>query len=322
MAVEMLKEKWTGQVAEVVIGATEEEGGTRTSTVTVGGETALPFLDFEGEIPNKPVVAYEVLDEEPEGWAEPLVEAWGDVYSDPVAWAKKCEEEGAELIALRLVSTNPAGQDRSPEEAAQTVKDVLDAVGVPLMVLGCEDAEKDNEVLKAVAEAAEGENLLIGATEEDNYKTIAGACMIHDHTLIAQSPVDMNIAKQLNILLTDLGVKENKIVIDPLLSSLGYGLEYSYSVMERVRLSALRDDKMLSMPVVAFAGKEAWRTKEPNTPTEENPQWGEQENRGVMWETLTASTVLQSGANILVMYHPQAAKNVQSLVDDLMEDNS
>ncbi|MCK8823747.1 acetyl-CoA decarbonylase/synthase complex subunit delta [Fuchsiella alkaliacetigena] len=320
MAVEIPKEKWGGQVNEVTIGATEEDGGTRTSTVTVGGSTTLPCLSFEGENPNKAVVAIEILDEEPQDWPQPLVDVWGDVYSDPAEWAKKAVDEfGAELLAIRLTSANPVRQDRSPAEIAETVKEVLDAVGVPLIVIGCGDAEKDNEVLKEVAQETEGENLLIGFAEEDNYKTIAGACMIHGHTLIAQSPVDVNIAKQLNIQLTDFGIDNDQIVIDPLVSSLGYGMEYSYSVMERARLGAIRDDKMLCMPMINFIGDEAWGVKEPDTPEEENPGWGEQDTRGIMWETMNASTVLQSGADILVMRHPKAAENVNKFAAELVE---
>jgi len=321
MAVELLKEKWSGQVNELTIGATEEDGGTRTSTVTVGGETALPYLHFEGEFPNKPVVAFEISDEEPEDMPEPLVEAWSDVWADPVDWAKKCVEEyDAELLALKLDSTNPNGQDASAEDAVETVNAVLEAVGVPLIILGCDDVEKDNEVLKAVAAATEGENLLFGIADEDNYKTLAGACMIHGHSIVAQSPVDVNICKQLNILLTDMGVKEDRIVIDPIISGLGYGMEYSYSIMERIRLGALRDDKMLSMPIITFISGEAWKAKEASTPQDEMEGWGDLNVRGPLWETLTATPLLQAGANILVVSHPKTAENIKKHVEDLMNE--
>lgn len=323
MAVEIAKQNWDGQVKELTIGATEEEGGTRTSTVTVGGETTLPFLHFEGEIPNKPVVALEILDEEPGDWPEPLAEVWGDVWDDPAKWAKKCVEEyDAELIALRLTSADPIGQDRSAEEIAETVEEVLDAVGVPLILIGCGDEEKDNEILKAAAEAAEGENLLIGFAEEENHSTIAAACMVHDHNVIAQSPVDMNICKQLNILLTDMKVKTNQIVIDPLVSSLGYGMEYSYSVMERIRLGALRDDDMLAMPMINFIGEEAWDVKETQASEEEKPGWGEWNTRGIQWETAMGTTVLQGGADILVARHPEAKKNIEAGIEELMTESS
>ncbi|SDC37850.1 MULTISPECIES: acetyl-CoA decarbonylase/synthase complex subunit delta [unclassified Candidatus Frackibacter] len=321
MAVELLKEKWSGQVNELTIGATEEDGGTRTSTVTVGGETALPYLHFEGEFPNKPVVAFEISDEEPEDMPEPLVEAWSDVWADPVDWAKKCVEEyDAELLALKLDSTNPNGQDASAEDAVETVNAVLEAVGVPLIILGCDDVEKDNEVLKAVAADTEGENLLFGIADEDNYKTLAGACMIHGHSIVAQSPVDVNICKQLNILLTDMGVKEDRIVIDPIISGLGYGMEYSYSIMERIRLGALRDDKMLSMPIINFISGEAWKAKEASTPQNEMEGWGDLSVRGPLWETLTATPLLQAGANILVVCHPKTAENIKKHVEDLMNE--
>jgi acetyl-CoA decarbonylase/synthase complex subunit delta len=317
MAVELLKEKWSGQVNELTIGATEE-GGTRTSTVTVGGASSLPALNFEGEFPNKPVVAFQIFDEEPEDMPETLVEAWGDVWSDPVEWAKKCVDEyDAELICVTLESANPNGQDRSGEEVAETVKDILDAVGVPLIILGCGDAEKDNEILKSVAEATEGENLLFGLAEEDNYKTIAGACMIHNHNVIAQSPVDMNIAKQLNILLTDMGVAADSIVIDPIISGLGYGMEYSFSIMERISLGALRGDNMLSMPIINFIGADAWKAKEASASDEEFPGWGDEKVRGPLWEILTATPLLEAGADILVVWHPESLKNLNKHIDDL-----
>jgi acetyl-CoA decarbonylase/synthase complex subunit delta len=143
--------------------------------------------------------------------------------------------------------------------------------------------------------------------------------MVHGHNIIAQSPVDVNIAKQLNILLTDMNVKENRIVIDPLVSSLGYGMEYSYSVMERVRLSALRDDKMLSMPMINLIGEEAWDVKETKTSEEEEPSWGELTRRGVLWETSMATTMLQGGADILVVRHPETVENSKKVIDDLMK---
>jgi len=239
MSVTIVKERYTGKIGEVVLGATSEQGGTRTSTVTIGGDSTLPYLHFEGKMPNRPVIAMEVNDIAPV-WNETVTKQYGDVFNNPGAWAKQCVDEfGADLIYLKLYGADPDGANRSPEDCVRVVKEVLAAVGVPLIVVGCGDTAKDNEVIAAVAEAATGENLLIGVAEQETYKTYAAAAMVHKHTLIAQSPLDINICKQLNILVNEMGLPLSKIVIDPLIAGLGFGIEYAYSIMERARLGAL-----------------------------------------------------------------------------------
>lgn len=321
MAVNIIKERYTSTVGEVVIGATAEQGGTRTSVVKVGGDGALPFLHFEGKIENRPVIAMEVNDIAPV-WNDVVKDQFGDVFNDPAAWAKKCVEEfKADMIYLKLIGANPEGENRSPEECAKVVKDVLAAVGVPVIVVGCEDPEKDNEVLSAVAEAGAGENLLIGLAETDNYKSIAAATMVHKHSVIARSPLDINICKQLNILISEMGLPLDRIVIDPMIGGLGYGIEYAYSIMERARLGSLSNDKMLAMPMICTVGYEANRAKEANASIEEFPGWGELNDRAILWETLTASALLQTGASILAMRNPAAVKLVQENIADLMGSN-
>jgi len=264
MSVTIVKERYTGKIGEVILGATSEQGGTRTSTVTIGGDSALPYLHFEGKCA-RPVIAMEVNDIAPT-WNETLTKQYGDVFNNPGAWAKQCVDEfGADLIYLKLLGADPDGANRSPEDCVRVVKEVLAAVGVPLIVVGCGDTAKDNEVIAAVAEAATGENLLIGVAEQETYKTYAAAAMVHKHTLIAQSPLDINICKQLNILINEMGLPLNKIVIDPLIAGLGFGIEYAYSIMERARLGALGNDKMLGMPMFCSVGYEANRTKESNS---------------------------------------------------------
>ncbi|WP_425801653.1 acetyl-CoA decarbonylase/synthase complex subunit delta [Desulfitobacterium sp. Sab5] len=322
MPVALVKEKYPSKVGQVILGATPEQGGTRTKVVTVGGDSALPFLHFEGKVENRSLIAMEVTDIIPP-WNDSIKEQYGNVLNNPAAWAQKCVDEfNADLIYIKLIGANPEGENRSPEDCARVVKDVLSAVGVPLIVVGCEDPDKDNEVMAAVAEAAAGENLLIGLAEQDNYKSITAAAMVHKHNLIARSPLDINICKQLNILISEMGLPLNRIVIDPMIGGLGYGIEYAYSIMERARLGSLANDKMLSMPMICTVGYEANRAKEANASSEEFPGWGELYDRSVLWETLTATALLQAGASILLMRNPAAVRLVQQNITDLMETNA
>ena len=314
-----IKQSWPNPINTVKIGATPEEGGTRTSTVIVGGETTLPFYHFEGEVPNPPVVAMEVWDVPGEEWPDVVREPFADVMDDPGEWAKRCVEEyGAELICLRLKGCDPNGADRSPEEAAGAARRVLESVGVPLIIWGCGDDDKDNEVFPAVAEAVSGENCLLGTITEDNYKTLTALCTAYGHKLIAESPVDINIAKQVNILALDAGFKLEDIVIYPSTGALGYGLEYIYSIMERSRIAGLKGDKVMAMPVLCDIGIEVWGVKEAKAPQEEVPEWGDPRLRGPLWEATTAYVYLLAGADILVMRHPEAVRATQETIKKLM----
>jgi len=322
--VEIYKEKHRSQVREVVLGAAGGGGGTRSHTIKVGGETTLPFLHFEGEIPNRPVIAMEVWDMVPADWPDNLKAFFSDVYSDPAAWAKKCVDlYGADLVALRFKSADPEIRDASAKDCTAALKKVLAAVGVPLIVYGCGKGDKDNEIMGALAEAAEGENLLLGVAEPDNYKSLAAAAMAYRHSIIAQSPIDINIAKQLNILISEMSSSLfERIVIDPTVAALGYGLEYSYSIMERIRFGALSGDRILAMPMIGNVGNEVWSKKEATGSADEYPGWGEQPERSLAWEAVTATALLQAGMDILVMRHPHAAALVKQSIDELMRDHN
>lgn len=319
MSVELVKEKWSNTINTVTIGAAKEEGGTRASKVVVGGESTLPFLFGEGEMPNPPVIAMEILDTAPSDWPETLKEPFKDVLNSPVEWARKCVNVyKAQMLCLRLRGIHPDFGDASADQAAETVKSILQAVGVPLIVLGCDNAEKDNAVLPQCSEAAKGENCLFGDATEENHKTLTAACLADGHTIIAESPIDINIAKQVNILISEMGFDISKIVINPTIGALGYGMEYAYSIMERARLAALMGDKMLSQPFVCFVGQEAWRAKEAKGPESEHPEWGPEAQRGPVWEATTATSMLLSGADILIMRHPKAVDIVRKTIDRLM----
>ena len=320
MSIELLKEKWSSAINAVTIGATKEEGGTRASKITVGGESTLPYLFGEGDMPNRPAIAMEILDIEPKEWPDVLKEPFKDVLSNPVEWAKICVNEyKAQMLCLKLQGAHPDFGDASADKAAATVKSILEAVAVPLIVLGCGNDEKDNLILPKCSEAAKGENCLFGDATEKNYKTLTAACLADGHNIIGQSPIDINIAKQVNILISDMGFDVNKIVINPTIGALGYGMEYAYSIMERARLAALNGDKMLSMPFICLVGQEAWRAKEAKGSEQEHPEWGPQAERGPIWEATTAASVLLSGADILIMRHPKAVDIIRGTIESLMK---
>jgi acetyl-CoA decarbonylase/synthase complex subunit delta len=318
MGFEIPREHNVGQVVEVTLGATANRGGTRSHTITLGGSTALPFHLFEGTQPHRPVIALEVFDTVSPKYPDVLRDYYGDVISDPAAMAKKCVTEfGADLISVRLEGTHPEKGNRSAEEAAEVVKQVLNGVSVPLIITGHSHFEKTNEVLKKVCEVTEGENCLINYVETDNYKTIAAACIAYGHTLVAQSPIDVNLAKQLNILLTEMNFPPHRIIMDPLTGALGYGLEYSYSIMERIRIDGLAGDKMLAFPMLANPGYETFRVKETRAPERDYPQWGDLKARSAYWEIATALSLLVAGAELLIMHHPQAVEVVKKKIGEL-----
>ena len=312
MAFEIPKTKYSGRIREIVLGKGDK-------AVTVGGESCYPFYLFEGEMPRLPRIAMEVYDCPPEEWAPAALEPFSGVTDDPVAWAKKCiSDYGAEMICLQLLSTDPNGLDRSADEAAQVVKKVADAVSVPLIVWGTANHEKDTEVLRAVAEACQGKRLIIGPVEEGDHKRIGASAIAYQHTLVASSPIDINLAKQLNILLGNLGVSDELLVIDPTVSGIGYGIEYCYSVMERMRMAGLtqQDDK-LQFPIICNVAKEVWKTKEVHIPTEEAPALGDAKKRGILMEAMSAMILLLAGGDVMVMRHPEAIKLVREMIAEL-----
>jgi acetyl-CoA decarbonylase/synthase, CODH/ACS complex subunit delta len=312
MAYTAPKETYSGKVYTVTI-------GTGDKAVTVGGESALQFHAFEGEMPNRPLVAYEIQDTPPEDWPETVRKVYDGVSDDPAKWAKYCQDElKARAIALRLVSTHPDRENRSAEDAAKTVRDVLAAIDVPLIIMGSNHPEKDSGVLVAAAEAAKDRNCLIGKAQESNYKTIVAAAMANNHQLIALSELDINLSKQLNILITQMGFDKERIVTDPMSSALGYGLEYSYSVTERIRLAALtQNDQIMQQPILGDVGMYVWKVKETHAAEADLPQWGAIEERGILWEAESAASMLIAGAEILIMRHPKAVAGIESLIDEL-----
>jgi len=312
MPVEIPKDKWPGSIKTITIGATAAEGGTRARTITVGGQTTLPYLQFEAPTPHKPVIAIEIRSRKPEDWSPLLVEAWGEAMADPAQWAKKAEEAGADLIVLALTLED------SPDDAVKAVKSVLGATGLPLIVWGPGQAEKDNDLLVAVSEATNGERLLLGICEDKNYRTIVATAMANGHLVQARTPMDVNLSKQLNILISDMGMPKDRIIMDPTTGALGYGIEYGYSVMERLRLAALQGDVMTQFPMLVTPGFEAWKTKESKVGEGVPEAWGDWKNRSIHWETLTAVALVEAGADIVVLRHPESVRRLKDAIEELM----
>lgn len=318
MPIEIPKDKWPGKIRTVTLGATAAEGGTRSKTVTIGGEASLPFMHFENPTPNPPLVAIEIKDRKPEDWSPLLVEVWGAAMNDPAAWAKAAEAAGADLILLALSVTGADGQPNTPDAAVAATQAVLSATGLPLFVYGPGQVELDNELLVPVAEATKGERLVLGICEDKNYRTIVATAMANGHLVTARTPMDVNLSKQLNILISDMGMPADRILMDPTTGALGYGIEYGYSVMERLRLAALQGDAMTQSPMIVTPGFEAWKTKESKVGEGVPESWGDWKERAINWETLTAVALIETGATIVVLRHPESVKRVHSAIEELM----
>ncbi|CAK8717515.1 MAG: acetyl-CoA decarbonylase/synthase delta subunit [Candidatus Electronema aureum] len=305
------KVNYSGTIREVTLG----NGG---KTVTVGGSTSLPFHLFEGAMKNKPLIAMEVMDIRPDNWPQTLSRHFEDVMSDPVAWARKCVDVyKADAINIWLAGTDPNGANRPAKDAAQDAAKVIQAIDVPVIVWGCGNADKDTETLREVTSMIGDKKVCLAPLEDSNYRSIGATAMAFRYPVVAASPIDVNLAKQLNILLENLGVGLDTVLMDPSVGALGYGIEYTYSVMERIRLAALtQKDEKLQVPLICNLGREVWKTKEAGLPSD--AMMGDQERRGIMMEAVTASCMLMAGGEVLIMRHPKAVNMTKSLINGLV----
>lgn len=255
------------------------------------------------------IIALEILDCEPKEWPDAIKNAFGNAIKDPVTWAKACVSDfGAKSLCIRLQGAHQDWGGKDSDEVVKTLRRVADGVNVPLIILGSGDDEKDSDLLPKASQALKGRDCLFGVATQNNYKTLTATALADGHSIIAESPIDVNIAKQLNILISDMGFDPGKIVMHPTTASLGYGMEYVYSIMERARLAAAMGDKMLSMPFILFTGQEVWRVKEAKE---------QSAALGVNWEVATGVAMLQAGADIIVTRHPESAKSLMKYVDNL-----
>jgi len=307
-----VKEAYSSAVNEITL------GGNGRKSLTIGGAKTVPYGGEREATGHRPRIAVDVLDAAPEGWPPTLAEAYQDVLDDPAAWAKKAVQEmGADLVCIKFEGIDPDGGDRDAGHAVEVTKKVLEAVDVPLILWGCGNDEKDNQVMPKVSEAAKGENVLLGTVTEDNYKSLTAIAMADAHCLIAEAPLDINIAKQVNVLVSDMGFPLERLVMFQTTGALGYGMEYAYSIQERERLAALGGDNLMAMPVICDCGYEAWRSKEAKAPADDFPQWGDEARRGPLWEAVTAVDLVHSGVDIVRMRHPEAVANVRAYIDSL-----
>ena len=313
MVFEIPKINYTGKIREVSIGMGQK-------AIKIGGEGCYPFYLFEGKMPNPPRVAFEVWDHEPQDWQDWAIEPFKDVIHDPVAWAKKCVDVyGAEIITLQLKSADPNGMNRDVEDVVAVVKNVVDAMDIPLIMWGCGNDEKDAALLRRVVEICEGKNVSIGPLAEKNYKQIGAMAIGYSQVVIASTPIDVNLAKQLNILLGNLGVQDEKIIVDPTTGGLGYGLEYSYSVIERDRMAALtQEDVKLQYPIVCNLAHEVWKTRETRLKRDDDPKLGDEKKRSILMESITAMSLLIAGADIVIMRHPEGVALVKDMIKELI----
>ena len=312
-------ETYPGRVVEVKLGATKSEGGTRGKSIIIGGETTPAFYTFERPTPHPPVIAVDVFD-----MKIPLPKAVKmhvkDVMEDPAAWAKLAVEKfGADLLTVHLISIDPLIKNASPKEAVKTIEEVAQAVDVPLIIGGCGDPVKDADVFETVAETFAGERFLISSVTRDmDVERCAKFIKKHGHVALSFTPMDLNLARELNRRLYDFLPKED-IVMDLTTAALGYGLDYAFTNMERARLAALMGDPELAHPMSsgttnAWAAREAW--------LEMAPEWEPRELRGPLWEITTALTLLLTGVDLFMMMHPAAVKTIKDLINQLLSGSS
>ncbi len=312
---ELPVDSYPGRIEEVTIGATRAEGGSRGYVVRIGGQRSL-YL-FEGGWSNRPVVSFDVFDIPQPQFPKALREIWSEYWDSPAEWAREAVRRGADLITLHLVSTDPKVRDTPVGEAAKTVEEVLQAVEAPLVIGGSGNPEKDPVLFEKVAEVAENERCLLASANLDlDHERIVKAAVKHNHNVLSWVSLDINDQKTLNRLLLKEGLPRDRLVQDPTTAALGYGLEYTYTMIERLKISGLKGERELSFPVScgvtnAWAAREAWMKV---------PEWGPREYRGPLWETINALAVMLAGADMMMMLHPAAVQAIREVIDTVFSD--
>ncbi|WNY25123.1 CO dehydrogenase/acetyl-CoA synthase subunit delta [Methanolapillus millepedarum] len=305
-------------IQEVVLGASQKEGGSRQKTITIGGERTMPYF-FDGKMPHPNCVTMDVFDM-PVSLAKSVRENYDDVINDPAEWAKKVVRDfGADMVTIHLISTDPNIKDTSAKDAAKTVEDVLQAVDVPIVIGGSGNPKKDPEVLEKAAEAAEGERVLIASANLNmDYQRIGNAAKKYGHVILSWTQMDINAQKELNRkLMRQCGISPDSLVMDPTTAALGYGLDYAYSNMERIRMAGLSGDKELAQPLSsgttnAWGAREAWMI---SSPMPDDSDWGDRKYRGPIWEIITGLSLALAGNDLFMMMHPKAVSTLKQMLN-------
>ncbi|AIS53129.1 corrinoid iron sulfur protein subunit beta [Thermoanaerobacter kivui] len=311
MAYQKPRQTFKGQIKEVVMG----------KDLKIGGESVLPFYTFDGDTGNPPRIGMEVWDVAPTGWPEGLMNLIKDVAEDPAAWAQfYVKNYNPDFIVLRFVGANPDVKDRTPEECAEIAKKVADSVEVPLVIAGCESNEKNGKIFTKISEVLANKNYAFLSAVEANYKEVGAAVgLAYGNIVVAESSVDLNLAKQMNILVMQLGVKPEKIMMNPGISAVGYGYEYVITTLDRIKLAALdQNDTTLQMPIISPISFESWKVKESTATEEDAPEWGSLEDRGIAMEICGAVGVLAAGSNGVILRHPRSVEVLKNFINSML----
>ena len=294
--------------------------GTGDKAITIGGQNVLPFYTFDGAIEHAPKIGVEVCDNV-DSWDVPgLREFYAGCDTMAQRAAKAATMEGADFLALNFASADPNGANRSVEACVEDAKAVAEATDLPLVILGCKNLEKDGALFAAMAEALQGKNVLFMSARNENYKTVGAAvALAYGQKVGAETADDINLAKQLNIMLKGLTVKPENIVMDIGTAAVGYGYEYAASTFDRIRLAALQQgDEDLQMPILAAVCLDTWGVKESTASEEDEPAWGDREERAIHMEVSTAAADLTGGADAVVLRHPTSVAAIRKFITELV----
>ena len=308
------KHTYNAHINEVVLGVGDK-------AVTIGGQNVLAFHTFDGEITNAPKIGVELTDAGMAMCTMPGEQKFYEGCATVADMAKRASAmEGASFICLHLEGADPNGENKSVDECVELAKSVADATDMPLVVMGCKNIEKDTELFNKIAEALAGKNILVLSARDENYKAIgAGAGLAYGQKVGAESAVDINLAKQLNTVMTQLGVSAQSIVMNIGSAAAGYGFEYVASTLDRVKDAALsQSDAMLQMPIITPVSADTWGVKEAIMPEADMPEWGSAEERGIEMEIVTAAAVLASGSDAVIMRHPEAIRTIAAMIGELV----
>ena len=308
------KQTYNAHINEVVLGVGDK-------AVTIGGQNVLAFHTFDGEIANAPKIGVELTDAGMAMCTMPGEQKFYEGCATVADMAKRASSmEGASFICLHLEGADPNGENKSVDECVELAKSVADATDMPLVIMGCKNIEKDTELFNKIAEALAGKNILVLSARDENYKAIgAGAGLAYGQKVGAESAVDINLAKQLNTVMTQLGVSAQSIVMNIGSAAAGYGFEYVASTLDRVKDAALsQSDAMLQMPIITPVSADTWGVKESIMPEADMPEWGSQEERGIEMEIVTAAAVLASGSDAVIMRHPEAIRTIAAMIGALV----